>query len=710
MRYIKLTVVSVILAAAFVACSTPDGHRFPSDITPPDVEARQVELTMHGHTRIDPYYWLNERENPEMLAYLEAENEYLKKMMAHTEPFQESLFQEMRARIKEDDASVPYELNGYFYYTRFEEGKEYPIYARRKGSMDAPEEVLVDGNVLAEGKSYFRMTNVSVSPDNRLGAFAVDTVGRRLYTIYVKDLETGDLLSDKIANVTPNFTWSNSQTLFYARQDRQTLRYFQIYRHTLGENPERNTLVYQENDDTFATYVIRTKSEEFITILSMSTLSTEVRIIPTSNPAATPRVFQSRQRGHEYFVDHFGDHFYIRTNHEAENFRLMRTPIGSTSMSNWEEVIAHREDVLLERFDIFNEFLVVSEFSNALPQIRIRNWSTGEEHYLDFGEPAYFAYTTTNVDFNTTSLRYGYTSLTTPMSTYEYDMATRTRTLLKETEVVGDFDRNNYVTERKWATAKDGTQIPISIVYRKGTRLNGNSPLLQYAYGSYGYSTDATFSSARLSLLDRGFIYAIAHIRGGQEMGRTWYEQGKMKNKMNSFTDFIAVSEYLIENKYTNPDRLFAMGGSAGGLLMGAVINLRPELYKGVIAQVPFVDVVTTMLDDTIPLTTSEYDEWGNPNEEEYYYVLLEYSPYDQVEAKDYPHLLVTSGLHDSQVQYWEPTKWVAKLRDMKTDDNVLLLYTNMDAGHGGASGRFQRLREVAMEYVFMLELAGIYK
>lgn len=705
--YLKLSLFVVLLIVS--GCAKEQG--FPTDIEVPKLEQRPTELTMHGNTRVDPYYWVNDREDPDMLAYLEAENDYLKKMMAHTDEFQEQLFQEMRSRIKEDDESVPYELNGYFYYTRYEEGKEYPIYARRPGSMDAPEEIMVDANELAEGKSYFAMTSVNVSTNNQIGAFAVDTVGRRIYTLYFKDLVTGEMLPDKIANVTPNMSWaSDNETLFYTRQDPQTLRYYRVFRHKLGTDPANNALVYEETDDTFGLYVGRTKSREYIVLASMSTLSSEFRIIPAAAPASAPRIFQARQRDHEYTIDHAGNHFYIRTNLEAENFRLMRTPVNNTSLANWEEVIPHRENVLLEDFDIFSNYLVVSEMENGLSQIRVRDWSTDEEHFLDFGEPTYLAYTTTNLEFETDMLRYGYTSLTTPNSTYEYNMSTREKALLKETEVVGDFNRENYVTERRFATASDGTSIPVSIVYRKGTRMDGRNPLLQYAYGSYGYSTNATFSSARLSLLDRGFVYAIAHVRGGQEMGRFWYEGGKLRNKMNTFTDFIAVSEYLIAEKFTNPSKLFASGGSAGGLLMGAIVNMRPELYKGVIAQVPFVDVVTTMLDDSIPLTTSEYDEWGNPNDIEFYEVMLAYSPYDQVKAQDYPNMLVTSGLHDSQVQYFEPTKWVAKLRDMKTDDNVLLLYTNMDAGHGGASGRFQRLREVALEYTFMLELAGIRK
>lgn len=707
-QHLKSTLILMTIGFFMTHCSkeTPG---FADGIEPPVADKRPIELTIHDDTRIDPYYWMNDREDQDVIAYLEAENAYLNARMAPMADFEEALFNEMRARIKEDDSSVPYELDGYFYYTRFEEGKEYPIYARKKGSLDAEEEIMVDANVLAEGHSFFAMTGISVSMDTKLGAFAVDTVGRRVYTIRFINFETGEMLPDEIPNVTGNITWAaDNNTIFYSRQDPQTLRSFQIFRHTLGDDPNAARLVYQEDDDTFRSFVTRTKSREYISIISGSTLSTEVRVIPAGNPTATPRVIQPRQRNLEYSVDHFGDHFYIRTNHEAQNFRLVRTPVNRTGIANWEEVIPHRDDVFFQGVDIFSNHLVISEMSEGLTRIRIREWETGDEHALDFGEPAYFAYTTTNLSFDTNTLRYAYTSLTTPNSTYEYDMVTRERTLLKETDVLGGFDRNDYVTERVFATARDGARIPVSIVYRKGTQMNGKNPLLQYGYGSYGATMYPTFNSARLSLLDRGFIYAIAHIRGGQEMGRQWYEDGKLDNKMNTFTDFIDVSEFLIERNYTNPGQLYALGGSAGGLLMGAVINLRPDLYNGIIAAVPFVDVVTTMLDDSIPLTTAEYDEWGNPNDPHYYQVMLEYSPYDQVSAQDYPNMLVTSGLHDSQVQYWEPTKWVAKLRDMKTDDNVLLLYTNMEAGHGGASGRFQRLREVAREYTFLLTLEGI--
>ena len=692
-------------AAGRVGPEFPQGADAPA---PPDLEARPMELEAHGEVRVDPYYWVRERENPQMLAYLEAENGYLDAMMAHTEGFQQRLFEEMRGRIQEEDASVPYFLNGYWYYTRYEAGKEYAIHARREGSMDAPEQVMVDGNALAEGLSYFSMSGVQVSQDNRIGAFAVDTVGRRVYTIRFVDLASGELLEDAIPATTPNMAWAtDNRTLLYARQDPQTLRYESVHRHRLGEDPARDELVYEETDPTYSLYVMRSKSRRYLMLASFSTLSSEYRLLPADRPEGEPQVFAPRQADHEYSVDHAGDRFVIRTNWLAENFRIMEADEGRTERAAWRDVVGHDPDVLVEGFEVFAGHLVVAEATGGLQRLRVVDRAGGGEHFIEFDEPAYRVWLSANPEYETGVLRYGYTSMTTPSSTFDYAMDTRRSTLRKETPVLGGFGRRNYVTERIFATAEDGTRIPVSIVYRKGTPLDGSSPLLQYAYGSYGISSFPTFSSARLSLLDRGFIYAIAHVRGGSEMGRAWYEQGKLRRKMNTFTDFIAVSEHLVARGYTAPERLYAMGGSAGGLLMGAVVNLRPELYHGVIAAVPFVDVVTTMLDDTIPLTTSEYDEWGNPNDPEFYKVMLAYSPYDQVRAQDYPHMLVTSGLHDSQVQYFEPTKWVAKLRDLKTDGNVLLLRTNMEAGHGGASGRFERLRETALEYAFLLELAG---
>ncbi len=685
----------------------------PATAQPAPPIAREIpfRIEKHGHVRTDPYYWLNDRDNPDVIAYLEAENAYTEAMTAHTGKLQKTLFEEFRARMKEDDASPPYRKKDYWYYTRYETGKEYPVYARRKSTLEAPEEVMLDVNQAAGGFDYYNVGALSVSTDQRLMAVASDTMGRRVYTIRFKDLATGEILPDVISETTPNIAWANDdKTLFYSRQDPQTLRSFRIYRHELGTDPAGDVLVYEEPDETFSAFVRKTRSEKYLLIGSVSTLSTEYRYAEADRPAGEFRVILPREPDHEYHPDHFGDDFLLRTNWQAKNFRLMRTPVGSTDKSGWSTVIPHREDVLLEDFDVFRNHLVLTERKDGLIRLRVRSWTGEGEHYIDFGEPAYLAYVGTNPEFDTNLLRFGYTSMTTPNSTYEYDMATRERTLIKRDPVLGDFDPDDYVTERLYAPAPDGTPVPISLVYRKGTRKEGPAPLVLYGYGSYGFSIDPRFSITRLSLLDRGFVYAIAHIRGGEEMGRPWYESGKLLSKKNTFTDFIAAGEYLVADGYADPQRLFAMGGSAGGLLMGAVINMRPDLFKGVIAAVPFVDVVTTMLDDTIPLTTSEYDEWGNPNDKTYYDYLLSYSPYDNVEKKAYPNLLVTTGLHDSQVQYWEPAKWVAKLRTHKTDTNRLLLKTNMDAGHGGASGRFEALKETAFEYAFLLDLAGADK
>jgi len=664
-------------------------------------------LEDHANVRVDDYYWLNQRDNPDVIEYLEAENEYAEAMTAHIKDLEDELFEEMRSRIKEDDSSVPYKLDDYFYYTRFEEGQEYPIYARRKGTMEAPEEIMLDVNVMAEGHGFFSVSGVSVSSGQDILAFTQDTVGRRIYEVRFKNLTTGETLPEIISNVTSNIAWAeDNRTLFYTRQDPETLRWFQIYRHTLGSDPSEDELVYEETDEEFSSFVFKTKSKRFLMIGSQQTLSSEFRYLEAADPTGEFRIFAPRERDHEYDVDHFEDKFYIRTNYEAENFRLMETPVTDTRKQAWSELIPHREDVLLNSFEIFAGHLVLAERSEGLVRLRIIPWDGTEEHYLDFGEPAYWAGIGTNPNFDTPILRYNYTSMTTPSSVIDYDMNTRESTLMKREEVLGGFDPNDYETERLWATAPDGVRVPISLVYHTGIEKDGSNPLLLYGYGSYGFSMDATFSSARLSLLDRGFVYAIAHVRGGQEMGRWWYEDGKLLRKKNTFTDFITCAEHLVEQGYTNKDGLFAMGGSAGGLLVGAVTNMRPDLFKGVVATVPFVDIVTTMLDESIPLTTSEYDEWGNPNEKEYYDYMLSYSPYDNVEAKDYPNMLVMTALHDSQVQYWEPAKWVAKLRALKTDDNTILLKTNMEAGHGGASGRFRRLRETALQYAFMIDLA----
>lgn len=680
-------------------------------LRPPVAEKIPTELTAHGHTRVDDYFWLRERDNPKVIEYLEAENAYLRAVMKHTEPLQEALYNEIIGRIKQTDMSVPYRSEGFYYYTRFEEGKEYPIHCRKKGNLEAPEEILLNVNKMAEGHAYYHVTGISVSPNNSLLSYGIDTVSRRLYTIHFKNLETGEIFPDRISNTTGLAAWANNnKTVFYTLMDMTTLRPYKIMKHVLGNDIGADMEVFVEIDETFNTYVSKSKSKKLIIIASDSTLSTEYRYLDASLPDGEFKVVQPRERDLEYQVEHFKDKFYIRTNYQAKNFRLMEVQMGKTAKEYWKEIIPHREDVLLEDFEIFARFLVVEERQSGLPQLRIMPWESKEEHYLDFGEQTYSASISFNPEFETDLLRYDYSSLTTPNSTYDYNMASKEKTLLKRQEVVGDFSPDNYYAERLYATAPDGVKIPVSLVYKKGLEKNRANPTLLYGYGSYGSTMNPSFSSVRLSLLDRGFVYAIAHIRGGQEMGRFWYEDGKLFKKKNTFTDFIACAEHLIAEKFTQPEKLFAMGGSAGGLLMGAVINIRPDLFKGVIATVPWVDVVTTMLDSSVPLTTAEYDEWGDPNIKEYYDYMLSYSPYDNVEAKEYPNLLVTTGLHDSQVQYWEPVKWVAKLRAMKTDSNRLLLYTNMEAGHSGASGRFRRHRETALEYAFILELLEINK
>jgi len=681
-----------------------------SIINIPKAKKITQKLTSHQHTRTDQYYWMNDRSNPEVIQYLNEENQYLDAILADTNELQDKLFLEMKGRIKEDDESVPYFKDGFFYYTKYVKGGEYPLFCRKKESLEAEEEVILDQNILAEDFDYFNVSAIGVSPDQKILAFAQDIIGRRIYTLRFKNLVTGEFLEDEIIEVTGNFVWANdNHTIFYSKQDPNTLRSFQIYRHVLGSDQEDDLLVYEEKNDTFTVSVSKSKSKKYIFLNSNSTVSSEIRYLDADDPHGHIHLIQKRVRDLEYDVEHYEDHFLILTNHEAQNFKLVKTPITTPKLENWEEVIPHREDVLLEGFEVFKDYLVLEERSEGQTRIQIRNWHTEDNHFIEIDEAAYTIWVGLNPEFDTEYLRYGFNSLTTPASTFDYHMTSRKKLLLKRQQVLGDFDKQNYTSERIWATAEDGTKIPISLVYRKDLfTQDGSNPMLQYAYGSYGYSTDPVFSSTRLSLLDRGFIYAIAHIRGGQEMGRKWYEDGKMLKKMNTFTDFIACTEYLISERYTNPEKLYAMGGSAGGLLMGTIMNLRPDLYHGIIAAVPFVDVVTTMLDESIPLTTGEFDEWGNPKNKQYYDYMLSYSPYDNIESKDYPHLLITSGLHDSQVQYWEPTKWAAKLRELKTDDNLLLLYTNMDAGHGGASGRFNSLKELAMEWAFIFKLEGI--
>ncbi len=670
-----------------------------------------TELEKFGDLRIDNYFWLNDRENPEVIDYLNQENEYYEGMTAHTKKFQNELYEEMKARIKEDDESVPYLYNGYYYITRYETGKGYPIYARKKDSLTSDEEILFDCNALAEGQAYFKLGGMSISPDNKLALFSTDIIGRRIYTLQVKNLETGEILTDTIEKVTGSAVWANdNQTVFYSSQDEVTLRADKIFKHKLGTKQEEDILVYFEKDDTFSVDVTKSKSRKYLAIEASSTLTTEYRILNADTPDGKFKMFQKRKRGVEYSINHYQDSFYILTNKDdADNFKLMKTHEGATSSDNWEELIAHREDVLLEDVEIFANYLVLEERTGGLNKIRIMSWDKTEEYYLPFGSETYTAYTSTNVDFETEILRYGYQSMATPSSIIDFNMRTKEKEVMKEQEVLGGkFDKNNYKEERVWATAKDGTKVPISMVYRKELKKDASNPLLLYAYGSYGHSMDAYFSSTRLSLLDRGFIYAIAHIRGGEDLGRHWYEDGKLLKKKNTFTDFIDCSKFVIEQKYTSSEHLYAEGGSAGGLLMGVIANDAPELYNGIIAQVPFVDVMTTMLDDTIPLTTGEYDEWGNPNVKKYYNYMRSYSPYDNVKKQKYPNMYVSTGLHDSQVQYWEPAKWVAKLRTVKQEDTLLYLDTNMDAGHGGASGRFEALKELAKEFSFLLELEKI--
>ncbi len=681
------------------------------EVHPPIAKIIPFEIEKHGNVRIDNYYWLNDRENPEVIDYLNKENEYYQKSTAHTQPFQKELFEEMKARIKEDDESVPYFYNGYFYITRFEIGKDYPIHSRKKGSLEAAEEILFDCNEMAKDFSYFNLNGISISEDNKWVSFGIDTVSRRQYTIHIKNLETNEILPLKIENTTGGATWANdNQTIFYSRKDEVTLRPDRIFKHKLGSDPAEDVVVYFEKDDTFNVSVYKSKSKKYLIITSESTLTSEYQILLAATPDEAFKVFQKRTRELEYSISHYEDSFYIVTNKDdATNFKLMKTPEDRTSKEHWVDLIPHREEVLFEGIDIFKDYLVVSERSNGLNKIKIIPWDGSEAYYLPFDIETYTAETTTNIDFDTEILRYVYQSMATPSSMIDFNMRTKEKVVLKEQQVLGGtFDKNNYIEERIWATAADGTKVPLSMVYRKEIKPNGKNPFLLYAYGSYGMNIDPYFSTTRLSLLDRGFIYAIAHVRGGEDLGRQWYEDGKLLKKKNTFTDFIDCSKYVIAQNYTSAEHLYAEGGSAGGLLMGAIANMAPEIYNGIIAQVPFVDVVTTMLDETIPLTTGEYDEWGNPNVKKYYDYMLSYSPYDNVEKKEYPHLYISTGLHDSQVQYWEPAKWVAKLRVYKTDTKQLYFDVNMDAGHGGASGRFEALKELAKEFSFLLDLEKI--
>ncbi|PSL24216.1 oligopeptidase B [Dyadobacter jiangsuensis] len=708
---------TLLLAVIIFSCNqnkpVKQAYQWPG-ATPPVAAMKDHETGMHGDKRNDEYYWMGDffREGPDsdkVVEYLKAENAYTDTMMAGTAKFQEALFSEMKGRIKEKDESVPVFSNGYWYYTRSEEGEQYFKYCRKKGSLEAAEEILLDVDKMAEGHPYYSAVGFNVSPDNKLLAYGVDTVSRRQYTIHIKNLETGEHFADKIYPASGGSEWGNdNKTLFYTATNPKTLLSEKIKRHTLGADSKKDVVVYNEKDKSNYIGVGKTKSEKYIVIASSATMSSEYLILDADKPEGKFEVFQPRMKDVLYDVDHQGDKFLIVTNKDALNFRLMETPVTKTGVENWKEVIPNRADVLLEGIDVFKDHLVITERKNGLLQLRIRNINTHKEHYVDFGEPAYTAYAGSNPEYNSSTLRYIYTSLTTPSSVYDYDMETRDKELKKRQEVVGGYNPEEYVTERLYATVRDGVKVPISVVYKKGTPKSAETPLLLYAYGSYGNSMDAAFSSTRLSLLDRGFIYALAHIRGGQEMGRQWYEDGKMFKKKNTFNDFIDCADFLIKEKFTSSAHLFAEGGSAGGLLMGAISNMRPDLWRGIIADVPFVDVVTTMLDESIPLTTNEFDEWGNPKNKESYDYMKSYSPYDNVEKKAYPNMLITTGLHDSQVQYFEPAKWVARLRKHKTDHNVLLLKTNMEAGHGGASGRFDYLKEIALQFAFMFALEGI--
>ncbi len=706
----------IIIGAMAIACSDKKVAQLASwpDASAPVAEKKNHERVIHGDTVQDDYYWMNDyfKKGPDsskVLQYLDAENAFTAAMMKDTEGLQERLFEEMKARVKEKDESVPYLKNGYYYYTRTDEGKQYYKFCRKKGSLDNKEEILLDIDALADGHPYYAATGFSVSPDNKLLAFGVDTVSRREYTIYVKNLETGVLLADRIDRTEGEATWANdNKTLFYTSKNAVTLLSEKIKRHLLGTSSKSDPVVYDEKDNTNYIGVEKSKNGRYIMIYSGGTLSSEVFILNADTPDAAFKSFQPRRKDVLYSVTALADRFLILTNDGAKNFKVVECPLGRTTKEHWKDVIPHRSDVLVAGLDEFKDFVVVSERKNGLTQMAVRSLKDHSQHYLNFGEAAYTVYPSVNEEYDSQVVRYGYTSLVTPSSTFDYDMQTKEKTLKKQQEVLGGYNAEDYVTERQFATAADGTKIPVSLVYKKGFEKNGKAPLLLYAYGSYGMSMDPTFSSARLSLLDRGFVFAIAHIRGGEEMGREWYEDGKMMHKKNTFTDFVDCAQFLIQERFTSSSHLYAQGGSAGGLLMGAIINLSPSLWNGVIAQVPFVDVVNTMLDESIPLTTNEYDEWGNPNEKPAYDYMKSYSPYENIEAKEYPNLLVTTGLHDSQVQYFEPAKWVAKLRATKKGNNVILLKTDMDYGHGGASGRFDYLKDVALNYAFLFKLEGI--
>ncbi len=663
------------------------------------------ELEIHNDKRVDNYYWLNNRENPEVIDYLNKENDYTDVYFKPEEDLQNEIYNEIVNRIDPKESSVPFFLDGFYYYQKYEEGVQYPFYCRKLGDLNAEEEIYLNVNDLASGKSYCGMGKVEFNIQNSVLAYSVDFVSRRLYTIYFKNCVTGELLSDEIPNTSGGFAWANDgKTIFYTVKDENTLRSFKIMKHVLGSPISNDKVVYIEEDDTFTTSVYTSKSKEFILIGSQSTVSTEYRYVSVNHPDNDFSLFCPRRRNHEYSVYHYKNHFYILSNWNAQNFKLCTSEISNTNEENWKEILPHDKDTLIEGLDIFNGFLVVDERNNGLTRFRVINLTNQSQYFIDLEEPSYMAQSGSNPNFDSETFRYVFTSLKTPSTVIDFNLSNKEKEVKKQQKVIGGYDANAYTTERLWATAEDGTKIPISIIYHKNIDRNGENPTLLYAYGSYGISSDATFSIARLSLLQRGFIFAIAHIRGGEDMGRNWYEDGKLLKKMNSFTDFISCGKYLVAQKFTSPKYLCALGGSAGGMLMGGIINMEPHLWKAVIAAVPFVDVLTTMLDDTIPLTTGEYDEWGNPNDPEYYFYMKKYSPYDNVQNLNYPALLVTTGLHDSQVQYWEPAKWVAKLREYNKGENPILLKTNMEVGHGGASGRYEYYKEVALEYAFLIK------
>ena len=688
---------------------------------PPDATMKPLELTMHNDTRIDNYYWMrltDEQKNAkaydsktqDVVDYIDEENNYTQSSLSHTKKLQKTLYNEMVSRIKKDDESVPYYKNGYYYYSRFEEKKEYRIHCRKKGSLEAKEEIVLNENQLAEGYDYFAIGGRSISPDNKWLAYGVDTLSRRIYEVHFKNLETGEVLNKTISNSTGSVAWANdNQTVFYTSKNETTLLGEKIWRHKIG-NETPDEIIYHEKDETYYNGVYRSKSGKFIIIYHSSTLISDYQILDANNPNGKFRRFSPREFDHEYSIDHYNDKFYIITNWKAKNNRLMETPDNETSLSNWKEVISHRQDVHLIGMEIFNKHLVLSERKNGLRELRIIHQETGKDEYINFAEEVYVSWISVNEEFDTNILRYTYSSLVTPYSTFDYNMETGALDLKKQEEVVGGYDQKRYITRRMYATARDGKTIPISIVYRKDKKENQPQNLLLYAYGAYGNTIDPYFSSTRLSLLDRGFIYAIAHVRGGQIYGRPSYNDGKMLNKKNTFYDFIDAGKYLIDTKYTDSDKLFAQGGSAGGLLIGAILNMEPSIWNGAIAAVPFVDAVTTMADPSIPLTSGEWDEWGDPREKKYYDYMLSYSPYDQIKNTNYPNILVTSGFFDSQVQYWEPLKYVAKLRDHWQGESNLYLHMNMDAGHGGKSGRFRRYKEYALQYAFLLDLGGVKK